>query len=118
MTLIAATIPNSTNKPDPVNANTPKPMDVVKLAKNNVLPILDVLSIKDSSLLLVRKKVSWYLFNKNITLGTPMTTIKGGMRPESSVILKSNKTMVASEATIPTRITIKAKKTTLMDLKK
>ena len=50
MTLIAATIPNSTNKPDPVNAKTPKPMDVVKFAKNNVLPIIDVLSINDSSL--------------------------------------------------------------------
>jgi hypothetical protein len=50
MTLIDATIPNSTNKPDPVNAKTPKPMEVVKLAKNNVLPILDVLSIKDSIL--------------------------------------------------------------------
>ena len=50
MTLIAATIPNSTNKPDPVKANTPNPMDVVKLAKNNVLPILEVLSINDSSL--------------------------------------------------------------------
>ena len=53
-----------------------------------------------------------------MTLGTPMTTIKGGMRPERSVILKLNKTMVASEATMPTRITIKAKETTLMDLKK
>ena len=52
------------------------------------------------------------IFNKNMTLGTPMTTIKGGMRPESSVILKLNKTMVASDATMPTRITIKAKKTT------
>ena len=53
-----------------------------------------------------------------MTLGTPMTTINGGIRPESSVILKLNKTMVASDATMPTRITIKAKETTLMDLKK
>ena len=112
ITLIAATIPNSTNKPDPVKANTPNPMDVVRLARNKVLPILEVLSIKDSSLFCVRKNVSWYLFNKKITLGTPMTTIKGGMRPESNVILKLNNTIVANDATIPTSITIKAKNTT------
>ena len=53
-----------------------------------------------------------------MTLGTPMTTIKGGMRPESSVILKLNNTMVANEAMMPTRMTIRANETTLMDLKK
>ena len=50
ITFKAATIPNSTNKADPVKAKTPKPMEVVKLAKNNVLPTFEALSINDSSL--------------------------------------------------------------------
>jgi hypothetical protein len=43
-----------------------------------------------------------------MTFGTPMTTIRGGMRPESSVILKLNNTIVANDAMIPIRMTINA----------
>ena len=50
ITFKAATIPNSTSNADPVKAKTPKPIEVVRFAKNKVLPTLDALSIKDSSL--------------------------------------------------------------------
>ncbi len=58
------------------------------------------------------------MFSKNITLGIPMTTMSGGMSPDNKVILNPRNTIVASEASIPMIITIKAKKTTLKDLKK
>ena len=112
MTFNAATIPNSTNSADPVNANTPKPMDVVKLAKNKVLPTLLALSIKETSLFCVMRYVSWYLFSKNIVFGTPITTINGGIKPESNVILNPKRTIVARDATIPIKTTISAKNTT------
>ncbi len=118
ITFNAATIPNSTSNADPVNAKTPNPIDVVKLAKNKVLPTVLALSIKDASLFCVIKYVSWYLFNRKMVLGTPMTTMSGGIRPESKVILNPNKTMVANDASMPISITTKPKRTTLMERKK
>ena len=53
-----------------------------------------------------------------MTLGIPITTISGGIKPDSSVILNPRNTMVASDARIPINITIRAKNTTCMDLKK
>ena len=118
ITFKAATIPNSTNRAEPVKAKTPKPIEVVKLAKNNVLPTVEALSIKESSFDLPDRYVSWYLFNKKMTFGIPITTISGGINPDKSVILNPKKTMVAKEATIPTKTTILAKNTTLKDRKK
>ncbi len=112
MTLSAATIPNSTKRAEPVKANTPKPIDVVKLARNNVRPTVLALSTNEASLFFVMRYVSWYLFNRNMALGTPITTMRGGIKPDSKVILKPKSTMVASEATIPIKMTINAKKTT------
>jgi hypothetical protein len=53
-----------------------------------------------------------------MTLGTPITTINGGIRPDKSVILNPNATMVANDATIPIKMMINAKNTTLKDRKK
>ncbi len=55
ITFSAATTPNSTSNPDPVNAKTPNPIDVVKLAKNKVLPTVLALSISEASLFCVIK---------------------------------------------------------------
>ena len=55
ITFKEATIPNSTNNAEPVNAKTPKPMEVVKLAKNKVLPTFEALSFKENNLSLVCK---------------------------------------------------------------
>ena len=54
MTFNDATTPNSTNNADPVNAKTPKPMEVVKLAKNKEklfasLPAIMPINQKDLS---------------------------------------------------------------------
>ena len=95
-----------------MNAKTPNPMEVVMFAKNNVRPTVAALVINASFFCCVSLYISWYLFNKKITLGTPITTMSGGIRPDNKVILNPKITMVASEAIIPIRITISAKKTT------
>ena len=118
ITFKAATTPNSTNNAEPVNANTPNPMEVVKFAKNKVLPTLEALSIKDSSFDFPAKYVSWYLFSRKMTFGIPITTISGGINPDNKVILNPKNTIVAKEAIIPTKTTIFAKNTTWKERKK
>ena len=53
-----------------------------------------------------------------MTFGIPITTISGGIKPDRRVILNPKNTIVANEATMPTKTTIFAKNTTWKERKK
>ena len=54
---------------------------------------------------------AWYLLRIKIQLGTPITIIKGGIKPERADSLKPNKTMLPSVNITPHTITTSEYKT-------
>ena len=98
---MAATIPNSTNIALLVEINVAKPNAVVVLVRKIAFPVFSITLLRALIWLLCFLYSLWYLFNKKIQLGMPITIISGGIKPVKSVISKSNNDKTPSDQTTP-----------------
>lgn len=109
ITLIAATTPNSTSMELLVKYNTPKPMAVVMLAKNKVIPMVSILRCRAFILLPWAKNSPWYLLMRKIQLGKPITMMSGAIKPDNTVILYPKSSMMPMDQTTPMTTTMSEK---------
>src|SRR5688500_15607625 len=103
---MAATTPNSTSIVLLVKYRTPKPMAVVILARNRVMPIVSMVRASAFTLLPCMENSLWYVLMRTIQVGRPITIMSGAIRPLSTVILYPKSSMIPMDQTTPMITTI------------